>query len=80
MTRTKTFDKRKDYTPTFGQLSIGDAFTSVGESTIFIKTDTIYNKNKDRPFNTMSLDGDLYWSDDDEEIAPIQEFDIIIKK
>ena len=79
MTVTKTIDKRDDYTPTFGQLQEGDAFTSVGQSIIFIKTNIIYDSNKNA-YNTVSLDGETYWSDDDEEIEPIRELEIVIKK
>ena len=79
MTVTKTIDKREDYTPTFGQLKEGDAFTSEGGSVVFIKTNIIYDSNKNA-YNTVSLDGEIYWSDDDEEIEPIQEIEIIIKK
>ena len=79
MTVTKTIDKREDYTPTFGQLKEGDAFTSVGHSVIFIKTNIIYDGNKNA-YNTVALDGEIYWSEDDEEIEPIQELEIIIKK
>ena len=79
MTVTKTLDKREDYTPTFGQLKEGDAFTSEGGSVVFIKTNIIYDSNKNT-YNTVSLDGETYWSDDDEEIEPIQEIEIIIKK
>lgn len=79
MTVTKTIDKRKNYTPTFGQLNVCDAFTSVDGSVVFIKTNILYDSDK-RAYNTMSLDGGIYWSDDDEEIEPIQEIEITIKK
>ena len=79
MTKTKTIDKREDYTPTFGHLNEGDAFTSEGGIMVFIKTAVMYDEHKD-PYNTVSLDGEFYWSDDDEVIEPIQELEIIIKK
>lgn len=79
MTVANTIDKREDYSPTFGQLNEGDAFTSIGCSTIFIKTDIIYDVQQNA-YNTVSLDGDFYWSEDNKEIAPIRELDIIIKK
>ena len=79
MTKIKTNDKREDTTPTFGELNVGDLFTSVGESVVFIKTEVIYNEHKD-PYNTVALDGEFYWSDDDEEIQPIIEIEAIIKK
>ena len=79
MTKTKTIDKRKDAPITFGMLHDGDAFTSEGGSVVFVKTEIMYNSNKN-PYNTISLDGEFYWSDDDEEIEPIQELEIIIKK
>lgn len=39
----------------------------------------MYDDHKDA-YNTMALDGEFYWFDDDEEIEPIQEIEIIIKK
>ena len=79
MTELKFVDKREDIFPTFGELNIGDSFTSVDDETPFIKTAVMYNEHKD-PYNTVSLDGEFYWSDDDEVIEPIQELEIIIKK
>lgn len=79
MTKTKTLDKRQDTFPTFGMLCEGDAFTSDGGSVVFVKTNIMYDSNK-KPYNTISFDGEFYWSDDDEEIEPIQELEIIIKK
>ena len=79
MTKTKTIDKREDYTPTFEMLQDGDAFTSKGGSVVFVKTAIMYDNNKNA-YNTISLDGEFYWSDDDEVIEPIQELEVIIKK
>ena len=79
MTKTKTIDKREDYTPTFGMLQDGDAFTIKGGSVVFVKTAIMYDSNKN-PYNTISFDGEFYWSDDDEEIESIQELEIIIKR
>ena len=79
MTKTKTIDKREDYTPTFGMLQDGEAFTNKGGSVVFIKTAIMYDSNKNA-YNTISLDGEFYWSDDDEEIEPIQELEVIIKR
>ena len=79
MTVTKIIDKREDNGPTFGQLNIGDAFTSEGGSVIFIKTDKMYDEHKDA-YNTVALDGEFYWSDNDEVIEPIREIEIVIKK
>ena len=79
MTKTKTIDKREDYTPTFGMLQDGDAFTSEGGSVVFVKTNIMYDSNKN-PYNTISLDGEFFWSNDDEEIEPIHELEIVIKK
>jgi hypothetical protein len=28
----------------------------------------------------VALDGEFYWSDDDEEVQPVQELEIVIKK
>jgi hypothetical protein len=79
MTQIKTIDEREDTTPTFGILREGDAFTSEGGSVIFIKTEIMYDRDKN-PYNTVALDGEFYWSDDDEEVQPVQELEIVIKK
>ena len=79
MTELKFVDKREYTNPTFGGLDIGASFTSLNEGVPFIKTAVMYDEHKD-PYNTISLDGEFYWSDDDEEIEPIQELEIIIKK
>ena len=79
MTKLKYTDKRENTIPTFGDLNVGDLFTSVNEGVPFIKTEIMYNGHKD-PYNTVSIDGDFYWSEDDEEIQPIQEIEIVIKK
>lgn len=79
MTKIKTNDKRENTAPTFGDLNIGDSFTSVDGAMPFIKTEVMYDENKDG-YNTVALDGEFYWSDDDEEIRPIREIEITIKK
>ena len=79
MTKLKFTDKRENTVPTFGDLNIGDSFTSVDGEVPFIKTAIMYNDHKDA-YNTVSFDGELYWSDDDEEIVPIQEIEITIKR
>lgn len=79
MTKLKFIDKREDTVPTFGDLAIGDSFTSVNGEMPFIKTSVMYDEHKD-PYNTIALDGEFYWSDDDEEIEPIREIEIVIKK
>ena len=79
MTVTKTIDKRKKYTPTFGQLKVCEAFTSTDSDMVYIKTNVLYDIDQ-RAYNTISLDGGVYWSEDDEEIEPIQEIEITIKK
>lgn len=79
MTSLKFIDKRENTMPTFGDLNIGDSFTSVDGKVPFIKTAVMYDKHKD-PYNTVSLDGEFYWSDDNEEIEPIREMEIVIKK
>lgn len=79
MTKLKFTDKRENTIPTFGDLNIGDSFTSVNGEIPFVKTAVMYDEHKD-PYNTISLDGEFYWSDVDEEIEPIQELEIIIKK
>ena len=79
MTKLKYTDKRENTVPTFGDLSIGDMFTSVNGEMPFTKTEIMYDEHKD-PYNTISFDGEFYWSDDEEEIEPIQDIEIIIKK
>ena len=79
MTKIKTNDKREDTAPTFGELNVGDLFTSGNGSVVFIKTEIMYNDHKDA-YNTVALDGEFYWSDDDEEIQPIREIEITIRK
>ena len=79
MTKLKFIDKREDTTPTFGDLNIGDSFTVVDEQIPFIKTAVMYDEHKD-PYNTITLDGEFYWSNDDEVVEPIQELEITIKK
>ena len=79
MTALKIIDKREDTVPTFGDLNIGDLFTSVDGEVPYIKTTVMYDEHK-TPCNSVSLDGEYYWSDVDEEIAPIRELEIIIKK
>lgn len=79
MTALKFNDKREGITPTFGDLDFGDWFTSVGEEMPFIKTTITYDAGKN-PYNTVSLDGEFYWSDVNEEVVPIQEIEVTIKK
>ena len=79
MTKLKFTDKRENTVPTFGDLGIGEVFTSVNEEVPFIKTAIVYDKHQNA-HNTMSHDGEFYWSDDDEEIEPILELEIVIKK
>ena len=79
MTKLKYTDKRENTVPTFGDLNIGDMFTSVNSEVPFIKTEVMYDEHKDL-YNTVAFDGEFYWSDDDEQIEPIQEIEIVIKK
>lgn len=79
MTKLKFTDKRENTVPTFGDLSVGDLFTTVGGEVPYIKTKTMYDDNNN-PYNTVFFNGEFYLSDDDEEIEPIQEIEIIIKK
>ena len=79
MTKFNFTDERENTVPTFGDLDIGDLFTSVDGEKVYIKTEIIYDDNNN-PYNTVSLDGDFYLSDVDEEIKPIQEIEIVIKK
>ena len=79
MASFKFTDKRENAKPTFRDLRIGDPFTSLNGRVIFVKTEVVYDEHKN-PYNTISFDGEFYWSDDDEEIAPVQEIEIIIKR
>ena len=79
MAKLKFTDKRENTVPTFGELNVGDIFTSVDGRVPFIKTEIIYDDNKNA-YNTVSFDGEFYWSDVDEEIEPIQDIEVIIKK
>ena len=79
MTNFKFTDKRESTVPTFGDLRVGDMFTSVNDDVPFTKTEVMYDDDK-KPYNTISFDGEFYWSDNDEEIEPIQEIEIVIKK
>lgn len=79
MTKLKYTDKRENTVPTFGDLNVGDMFTSADGEMPFVKTEVMYDDHKDA-YNTVSFDGEFYWSDDDEEIEPIQDIEIIIKK
>ena len=79
MAKLKFIDKREETVPTFSDLNIGDLFTSVGEEFPFIKIAVMYNEHKDS-YNTVSIDGEFYWSDGDEEVRPIQELEVTIKK
>lgn len=79
MTKLKFIDNREDTVPTFGDLNIGDLFTTVHGNMPFVKTEIMYD-DKQNPHNTVSLDGEFYWSEDDEEIELIQEIEIVIKK
>lgn len=79
MTKLKFVDKREDNIPTFGDLNFGDWFALVDRGVLFIKTTVFYDEGKN-PYNTVSLDGEFYWSDVNEEVVPIQEIEITIKK
>ena len=79
MTKTRTIDKRQDTPTTFEMLHDGDAFTSEGGSVVFVKTVTMYDGDN-APYNTISLDGEFYWSDDGEEVTPVQELEVTIMK
>lgn len=79
MTALKFIDKREDTVPTFGDLNNGDLFTSIHGKMPFVKTEIMYDEHKN-PYNTVSLDGEFFWSEADEEIEPIREIEIIIKR
>ena len=79
MTELKFIDMREDTVPTFGDLEIGDLFTFVNEETLFIKTTVMFDENNES-YNTVAFDGEFYWTNDDEEITPIREIEITIKK
>ena len=79
MTKLKFTDKRENTFPTFGDLNVGDAFTSVNGEVPFVKTDVMYDGHKD-PYNTITFDGEFYWCENNEEVEPIQDIEVIIKK
>jgi hypothetical protein len=78
MTALKFIDERKDTTPTFADLTIGNAFTIVDGGVPFIKTAVMHDEHDE--YNTVGLDGEFYWTDNDEEIELVRELEIIIKK
>jgi hypothetical protein len=79
MTKIKTNDNRKNITPTFEDVEEGSMFIDPNSKMIFIKT-AILKVEDDTTANAIDLEGDTHWFYDDEEIQPIQEIEITIKK
>ena len=79
MTQIKTNDNRRNYAPTFADIEEGVMFTEPDSELIFIKTAVLKNE-KGTTTNAIDLDGDISWFNDYEEVHPIQEIEITIKK
>lgn len=90
-TNIKTNDIRKDTAPTFEDIEVGSMFTEPDGEIIFIKLNEIqihyYGNvkqdvvaNEEGVYNAITLDSDFETFSDDEEVQPIQELEITIKK
>ena len=79
MTRFKTVDNRKNPSPVFANISLGDMFTDESGH-IFIKIETVYTDDKEDCFNVVGLYGDLSCFDDDEEVFPIKNITFTIEE
>ena len=79
MTKIKTNDNRINTYPTFKDIREGAMFTEENCDIIYIKTAVLKNED-DTTTNVIDLEGDTHWFDYDEEIQPIQEIEITIKK
>lgn len=85
-TKVKFNDNRKSTHPTFEDIVVGSMFTEVDGEIIYIKIDKAqihyYNEDIiDDEINAIDIrDGEFVSFDDDEEIHPIQEIEITIKK
>ena len=90
-TKIEVNDIRKNTAPTFKDIKVGSMFTETDGELIFIKLNEIqihYCGNvednivasEDKVYNVMTLDGDFDAFYDDEEVTPVQELEIVIKK
>ena len=80
MTQITTKDNRKNYNPTFEDIKEGTMFTEPQSEIIYIKTAVLKNEENNTTTNALDIDGDTHWFDDYEEVEPIQEIEITIKK
>jgi hypothetical protein len=82
-TKVKFNDYRKNTNPTFEDIEVGSMFTEIGGEIIYIKKkDFITDKGKNECYyNAIDIkDGEFVSFDNDEEIEPIQEIEITIKR
>ena len=80
MTKITTHDNRQTAKPTFEDIETGVMFTDVDCEIIYIKTAPLKNMGTNTTANALDLEGDTHWFDADEEVQPIQEIEITIKK
>lgn len=91
VTKIKTNDIRKDTAPTFEDIEVGSMFTESDGGIIFIKLNEIqihyYGNvtedvvaNEETVYNAITLDGEFETFYDNEEVEPIQELEVTIKK
>lgn len=83
MTKMQTTDLRFTNLH-FEDIPIGEMFTQKGNQKPYIKIPIVALVTKpieEEEYNAIYLPtGELTWFDEDEEVAPIQELDIIIKR
>ena len=83
ITNVQLNDHRKNINPTFRDIEVGSMFTEVGEEIIYIKKeDFLIGKGKSECFyNAIDIrDGEFVLFEYDEEVCPIQEIEITIKR
>ena len=89
MTKIKTDDLRTTKN-TFENISIGSMFTEPECSTPYLKVDIFKLvlpckedispiEDSDYTYNAITLDGEPYWFDEDDEVDPIDEISITMK-
>lgn len=82
-TKVKFNDYRKNTNPTFEDIAVGSMFTEVEGEVIYIKKEEfLVDKGKDECYhNAIDIrDGEFVSFGYDEEVHPIQEIEITIKK
>lgn len=85
-TKVKFNDNRISTHPTFEDIVVGSMFTEVDGETIYIKIDKAqihyYDEETiDDEINAIDIrDGEFVSFDEDEEVHPVQELEIIIKR